>query len=98
MLGCRLTARREERGRSAGELCLLSRPRAPGVKLINPGKRKRYNETEDMHGTGSHPEVLLRVKPELSPTDTAAWAFHILKTSSSEGWDGFFQRRMGNFV
>lgn len=35
-----------------------------------------------MHGAGSHAEVLLLVKPELSPTDTAAAApFHILKPS-----------------
>lgn len=41
-----------------------------------------------MHGTGSHPEVLLLVKPEPSPTDTAAWAFHILKAffSAVVGW------------
>lgn len=32
-----------------------------------------------MHGAGSHAEVLLLVKPELSPTDTAAPVFHILK-------------------
>lgn len=37
-----------------------------------------------MRGTGSHPEVLLLVKPEPSPTDTAASAFHILKAFSSE--------------
>lgn len=41
-----------------------------------------------MHGTGSHPEVLLLVKSEPSPTDTAASAFHILKGFFSEvaGW------------
>ena len=39
-----------------------------------------------MHGTGSHPEVLLLVKAELSPTDTAAAAaaFHILKAVFSQ--------------
>lgn len=39
-----------------------------------------------MHGIGSHPEVLLLVKPEPSPTDTAA--FYILNASFSEvvGW------------
>lgn len=35
-----------------------------------------------MHGAGSHPEVLLLVKLELSQTDTAAPAFHILKAFS----------------
>lgn len=34
-----------------------------------------------MHGAGSHAEVLLLVKPELSPTDTAAPVFHILQSS-----------------
>lgn len=37
-----------------------------------------------MRGTRSHPGVLLLVEPELSQTDTAALAFHILKTFFSE--------------
>lgn len=45
-----------------------------------------------MHGTGSHPEVLLLVKPEPSPSDTAA--FHILKAFLSE----VLERRMGSCV
>lgn len=48
-----------------------------------------------MHGIRSHPEVLLLVKPEPSPTDTAASAFHILKAFFSEVVEWCLRGEMG---